>query len=141
MGFFDDVPEEITPKLLKKWGFYKDRWGSPQDRKLPTSVFYEKCIYDDINGTVVVATIKYFPKDFDRYTSFKLSRDWYGWGFGAGKFVVIYEHSYWEPDEKNPCHGDTRIFDAFHPLCYEEMKAALIKDLKSKDYNVKNMKI
>lgn len=140
MGFFDAPEENITPTFLKKCGFYKDRWGGLQDRKKPTSVFYEKLIYDE-DKTHVLATIKYFPNQFDGYTNFGISRGWYGHGFGAGKFVVTYEDHFWVPNKENPNYIDTRVFDAFHRLCYEPMIEEFAADLKEKGYNIKEINL
>lgn len=152
MSIFDTVTKhaskrKISHNFLKKHGFYIDRWAGPKDRQQPSSVFYEALIssYDGIikrwdDDHSVLATIKYFPEDFDRYTNFNTNRniaDQNGTGFGvvAGKLVITYEDSYWS--DKVMGEGifkDTMIFECkTHEDFYNAIELFNI-DLKEKDY-------
>ena len=117
MGIFDTVTakiskRKITKNFLKKHGFYADRWGGPHDREKDTSVFYEALYSMDVgifpysNGDhVIVATIKWFPEDFNGYTT--IGKTW-GRGNVAGKLVIAYEDRTWEDTE---FYNECKIFD------------------------------
>ena len=153
MSIFDTVTKhaskrKISYNFLKKHGFYVDRWGGPRDRQLPTSVFYEALVssYDGIikkwdNDHSVLATIKYFPEDFDRYTNFNTNyyyrEDQNGTGLGvvAGKLVITYEDSYWSDLVMGEgIYKDTMIFDCkTHEDFYNAIELFNI-DLRENDY-------
>lgn len=106
---------KITKNFLKKHFFHVDRWGGPQDREKDTSIFYEALYADGIgivkNGIAIYsvhATIKYFPDEFDGYTT--IGKTW-GRGNVAGKLVITYEDDI--PFEYNEKIGwtDTLVFD------------------------------
>ena len=141
---------KITNGFLKKNGFYVDRWGGPRDRQLPTSVFYEALVssYDGIikandEDHSVLATIKYFPEDFDRYTNFNTNHyyreDQNGTGFGvvAGKLVITYDVGYWSDKVMGEgIYKDTMIFDCkTHADFYDAIDCFNI-DLIEKDYTL-----
>lgn len=115
-----DLPKKtsgrkITKIFLKKHHFYADRWGGPHDREKDTSVFYEALYNDEIGifphftkNRIVIATIKYFPEEFDGYTT--IGRTW-GHGNVAGKLVITYENDLsFEYNEKIGW-TDTLVFD------------------------------
>lgn len=106
-----DLPKKtsdhkITKNFLKKHRFYVDRWGGLRDREKDTSVFYEALYNDEIGifprftkNRIVIATIKYFPEEFDGYTT--IGKTW-GHGNVAGKLVITYENDLsFEYNEKN----------------------------------------
>ena len=143
MGIFDTVTakiskRKITKNFLKKHGFYADRWGGPHDREKETSIFYEALYADGVGickrwSSVysIQATIKYFPEDFDGYTT--IGRDW-GRGNVAGKLVITYEND--RTFEYNEKIGwtDTLIFDCkTHTDFYAAIDCFNI-DLMQKDY-------
>lgn len=106
---------KITKYFLKKHRFYVDHWGGPHDRLLDTSIFYEALYNDEIGifpysikDHIVIATIKYFPDDFDGYTT--IGKTW-GRGNVAGKLVITYEND--RTFEYNEKIGwtDTLVFD------------------------------
>ena len=152
MSIFDTVTKhtskrKISHNFLKKQRFYVDRWGGLRDRQLPTSVFYEALVssYDGIikkwdENHSVLATIKYFPEDFDRYTNFNTNtnhEDQNGIGFGvvAGKLVITYEDSYWSDKVMGEgIYKDTMIFECkTHEDFYNAIELFNI-DLIEKDY-------
>lgn len=115
-----DLPKKtsgrkITKNFLKKHHFYADRWGGPHDREKDTSVFYEALYNDEIGifprftkNRIVIATIKYFPEEFDGYTT--IGKTW-GHGNVAGKLVITYENDLsFEYNEKIGW-TDTLVFD------------------------------
>lgn len=115
-----DLPKKtsgrkITKNFLKKHGFYADRWGGPHDLEKETSVFYEALYNDEIGifprftkNLIVIATIKYFPEEFDGYTT--IGKTW-GHGNVAGKLVITYENDLsFEYNEKIGW-TDTLVFD------------------------------
>ena len=115
MSIFDTTKEylkrKITKNFLKKHGFYADRWGGPHDRERETTTFYE-CIVgcDGIiplhdMETTAIATIWYFPEDFDGYTT--IGNTW-GYGKVAGKIVITYEDHTWEDTE---FYNERKVFD------------------------------
>ena len=139
---------KITKNFLKKHGFYADRWGGPRDRQLPTSVFYEALVnsYDGVikmwdEDRSVIATVKYFPEDFDRCTNFNTNHyyreDQNGTGLGvvAGKLVITYEDAYWSDKVMGEgIYKDTMIFDCkTHADFYDAIDCFNI-DLIEKDY-------
>lgn len=106
---------KITKNFLKKHRFYVDRWGSLQDREKDTSVFYEALYNDEIGifprfvlDRIVIATIKYFPEDFDGYTT--IGKNW-GRGNVAGKLVITYEQDLTFVWNEKIGWTDTLIFD------------------------------
>lgn len=115
-----DLPEKvsnrkITKNFLKKHRFYADRWGGLQDREKDTSVFYEALYNDEIGifprfvlNRIVIATIKYFPENFDGYTT--IGKNW-GRGNVAGKLVITYEHDLTFVWNEKIGWTDTLIFD------------------------------
>lgn len=139
---------KITNSFLKNHGFYVDRWGGPMDRLLSTSVFYEALVssYDGIikrwdDDHSVLATIKYFPEDFDRYTNFNTNHyyreDQNGAGFGvvAGKLVITYEDAYWSDKVMGEgIYKDTMIFDCKTHVDFFDAIDTFNNDLIEKDY-------
>lgn len=139
---------KITNSFLKNHGFYVDRWGGPMDRLLSTSVFYEALVssYDGIikrwdDDHSVLATIKYFPEDFDRYTNFNTNHyyreDQNGAGFGvvAGKLVITYEDAYWSDKVMGEgIYKDTMIFDCKTHADFFDAIDTFNNDLIEKDY-------
>jgi hypothetical protein len=139
---------KITKNFLKNHGFYVDRWGGPQDRKKPTSVFYEALVssYDGIikkrdNDHSVLATIKYFPEDFDGYTNFNTNHyyreDQNGTGFGvvAGKLVITYDDMYWCDNVIGEgIFKDTMIFECKTHTDFYKAIEVFNFDLIDKDY-------
>lgn len=129
---------KITKNFLKKHGFYVDRWGGPHDREKETSVFYE-ALYSDGIGICkrwssvysIQATIKYFPEEFDGYTT--IGKNW-GRGNAAGKLVITYENDLaFEYNEKIGW-TDTVIFDCkTHADFYNAIDCFNV-DLLSKGY-------
>ena len=129
---------KITKNFLKKHGFYVDRWGGPHDREKETSIFYEAQYADGIGickrwSSVysIQATIKYFPEEFDGYTT--IGKTW-GRGNVAGKLVITYEND--RSFEYDDNHGwtDTVIFDCkTHADFYDAIDYFNI-DLIEKDY-------
>jgi hypothetical protein len=155
MGIFDELTKhskhtskrKITKNFLKTHGFYVDRWGGLEARKKPTSVFYEALVssYDGIikyndKDHSVLATIKYFPEDFDGYTNFNTNRnkaDQNGQGFGvvAGKLVITYEDEYWSDVAVGKgIYKDTMIFECKTHKDFYEAIDELNFDLRRKDY-------
>lgn len=136
---------KITKNFLKKHGFYVDRWGGLQDRKKPTSIFYEALVGDngiiplDDLETTPIATIKYFPADFDGYTNFnttnKDGQKGIGFGVVAGKLVITYEDMYWCDNVTGEgTFKDTVIFDCKTHTDFYDAIAIFNIDLNSKDY-------
>lgn len=116
MSIFDTTKEylkrKITKNFLKKHGFYADRWGGPHDRERKTTTFYEALYSMDVGifpytneDHVTAATIKYFPEEFDGYTT--IGKNW-GYGKVAGKLVIAYEDRTWEDAE---FYDELKIFD------------------------------
>lgn len=106
---------KITKNFLKKHGFYADRWGGPHDRERETTTFYEALYSMDIGifpysdeDHTVTATIKYFPDEFDGYTT--IGNTW-GYGKVAGKIVITYENDRTFEYNENIGWTDTMIFD------------------------------
>lgn len=136
---------KITKNFLKKHGFYADHWGGPQDRKKPTSVFYEALVGD--NGIIPfndletgpIATIKYFPVDFDGYTNFNTTNkdDQKGIGVGvvAGKLVITYDDMYWCDNVTGEgIFKDTMIFECKTHTDFYKAIEVFNFDLIDKDY-------
>ena len=78
MGLFDTYStvrrgnQKITPNFLKKLGFKKCHWGSPQHWNNPRSEFWEKILVVDKNDEEFYnhsATLFYFPPEFDGYVT------------------------------------------------------------------------
>lgn len=129
---------KITKTFLKKHGFYVDRWGGPHDRERDTSVFCEATYADGI-GIVgknvdvysIQATIKYFPEEFDGYTT--IGKTW-GRGNVAGKLVITYENTLVFEYNEDIGWTDTLIFDCkTHADFYDAIDYFNI-DLIEKDY-------
>lgn len=106
---------KITKSFLKKHGFYVDRWGGPHDRERETTTFYEALYSMDIGifpysneDHTVTATIKYFPDEFDGYTT--IGKNW-GRGNVAGKLVITYENDRSFEFDEPYVWDDTIIFD------------------------------
>ena len=112
---------KITKNFLKKHGFYTDRWGGPHDRERKTTTFYEALYNDEIGifprfdeDHIAIATIWYFPEDFDGYANIRVfnpeeNRTYYhGRGHVAGKLVITYENRTWE-DAK--FYEERKVFD------------------------------
>lgn len=135
---FTSTNRKITKNFLKKHHFYVDRWGRPNDREKETSVFYEALYSMDVGifpysntDHTITATIKYFPEEFDGYTT--IGRNW-GRGNVAGRLVITYENdlAFEYTDE----HGwtDTLVFDCkTHTDFYEAIEIFNL-DLIAKDY-------
>ena len=117
-----DLPKKtsgrkITKNFLKKHHFYADRWGGPQDREKETSVFYE-ALYSDGVGICkrwpddsIQASIKYFPEEFDGYTTIGNNCNDWGRGNVAGKLVITYENGLSFEFDEPYVWNDTMIFD------------------------------
>ena len=112
---------KITKNFLKKHGFYADRWGGPHDRERETTTFYEALYSTDVGifpytdeNHVTIATIWYFPEDFDGYSNIRVfnskeNRTYYhGHGHVAGKLVITYENRTWEDAE---FYNERKVFD------------------------------
>lgn len=106
---------KITKNFLKKHGFYVDRWGGPHDRERKTTTFYEALYSTDVGifpytneDHVTAATIKYFPEEFDGYTT--IGKNW-GHGNVAGKLVITYENNTSFEFDEPYVWDDTMIFD------------------------------
>ena len=135
---FTSTNRKITKSFLKKHHFYADRWGGPQDREKDTSVFYEALYNDEIGifpysvkDHIVIATIKYFPEEFDGYTT--IGKNW-GRGNVTGKLVITYENdlAFEYTDERG--WTDTLIFNCkTHADFYEAIEIFNL-DLIAKDY-------
>ena len=129
---------KITKNFLKKHGFYVDRWGGPHDREKETSVFYEALYSMDIGifpysdeGHTIVATIKYFPEEFDGYTT--IGETW-SRGNVAGKLVITYENGRAFECGEPIGWTDTMIFDCkTHTDFYDAIDCFNI-DLIKKEY-------
>lgn len=129
---------KITKNFFKKHGFYADRWGGPHDRERETTTFYEALYSMDIGilpysdvGHTITATIKYFPEEFDGYTT--IGNTW-GHGNVAGKLVITYENdrTFEYTDERG--WTDTLIFNCkTHSDFYEAIEIFNF-DLIAKDY-------
>ena len=135
---FTSTNRKITKNFFKKHHFCADRWGGPHDREKDTSVFYEALYNDEIGifpysvkDHIVIATIKYFPDDFDGYTT--IGKNW-GRGNVAGKLVITYENDL--TFEYNEYRGwtDTLIFDCKTHADFYKAIEILNFDLISKDY-------
>jgi hypothetical protein len=131
----------ITENFLKTHHFHKDRWGGPEDRKKPTSIFYEALYSCDIGifpysdeEHSVTATIMYFPEDFDGYTTIGNICDNWGRGNVAGKLVITYENdrTFEYTDERG--WTDTLIFDCKTHANFHDIITIFNDDLIKKDY-------
>lgn len=142
---FTSTNRKITKNFLKKHGFYADRWGGPHDREKDTSIFYE-ALYSDGIGIVrndedvysIQATIKYFPEEFDGYTTIGNNCNKWGRGNVAGKLVITYENdrTFEYTDERG--WTDTLIFDCkTHADFYKAIELFNL-DLTAKDYETIN---
>lgn len=112
-----------------------DRWGSPEDRKKPTSIFYEYIVAGRCEPfpfeTITIASIKYFPEDFDGYTT--IGRTW-GRGNVAGKLVITYENgSTFEYTEQRG-FTDVLIFDCETYSDFHDAITVFNHDLIEKGY-------
>lgn len=129
---------KITKNFLKKHGFYVDRWGGPYDRERETTTFYEALYSMDVGifpytneDHVAAATIKYFPEEFDGYTT--IGKNW-GHGNVAGKLVITYENGRSFEFDEHYVWDDTMIFDCkTHADFYDAIDCFNI-DLIEKDY-------
>jgi hypothetical protein len=129
---------KITKNFLKKHRFYADRWGGPYDRERKTTTFYE-ALYNDTIGVFPytdvrhspTATIKYFPEEFDGYTT--IGNTW-GHGNVAGKLVITYENdiTFEYTDERG--WTDTLIFDCKTHADFYKAIEIFNFDLIAKDY-------
>lgn len=144
---------KITKSFLKNRFFYEDRWGGPNDRVLDTSVFWERLIYvTDLEDPLedeafmlplmnITATIKWFPPEFDRYTTYRqgLGRDAIYWGHGnvAGKLVIDYEKYNWEDGETFTSY---KIFDCPTTDVFELAMDIFAADLAKKKLRMLNRK-
>lgn len=135
---FTSTNRKITKNFLKKHHFYADRWGGPHDREKDTSIFYEALYSMDVGifpysdvGHTITATIKYFPEEFDGYTT--IGRNW-GHGNVAGKLVITYENdcTFEYTDERS--WTDTLIFDCKTHADFYEAIEIFNFDLIAKDY-------
>lgn len=129
---------KITKNFLKKHRFYADRWGGLQDREKDTSVFYEALYNDEIGifprfvlDRIVIATIKYFPEDFDGYTT--IGKNW-GRGNVAGKLVITYEHDLTFVWNEKIGWTDTLIFDCKTHSDFKDAIECFNIDLIQKGY-------
>lgn len=140
MGIFTEAKQtfsnrKITKTFIKQHKFYMDRWGGPEDRKKPTSIFYEYIVTGRCEPfpfeTVTIATIKYFPEDFDGYTT--IGRTW-GHGNVAGKLVITYENgSTFEYTEQRG-FTDTLIFNCKTHSDFHDAITVFNHDLIGKGY-------
>ena len=130
---------KITKNFLKKHGFYTGRWGGPHDREKETSIFHEALYSMDIGifpysdeGHTIVATIKYFPEEFDGYTT--IGETW-SRGNVAGKLVITYEDAYWSDKVMGEgIYKDTMIFDCKTHADFHNAIDTFNIDLIEKDY-------
>lgn len=139
---FSSTNRKITKSFLKKHHFYIDRWGGPHDREKDTSIFYE-ALYSDGIGIVrndedvysIQATIKYFPEEFDGYTT--IGNNW-GRGNVAGKLVITYENdrTFEYTDERG--WTDTLIFDCKTHADFYKVIELFNFDLIAKGYETIN---
>lgn len=142
---FTSTNRKITKNFLKKHGFYADRWGGPQDRKKDTSIFYEALYndeigifpYSDVNHTIT-ATIKYFPEEFDGYTTIGNNCNNWGRGNVAGKLVITYENDRTFEYTNERGWTDTLIFDCKTHTYFYKVIEIFNFDLIAKDYETIN---
>lgn len=116
--------------------------GGPHDREKDTSIFYE-ALYSDGIGIVrndedvysIQATIKYFPEEFDGYTT--IGKTW-GRGNVAGKLVITYENdmTFEYTDERG--WTDTLIFDCKTHTDFHKAIELFNFDLIAKGYKTIN---
>lgn len=141
---FTSTNRKITKHFLKKHGFYADRWGGPHDREKETSIFYE-ALYADGVGIVktnadtiysIQATIKYFPEEFDGYTT--IGRTW-GRGNVAGKLVITYENDRTFEYTNERGWTDTLIFDCKTHADFYKAIEMFNFDLIAKGYDTINL--
>ena len=129
---------KITKNFLKKHGFYVDRWGGLYDRERKTTTFYEALYSMEVGifpytneDHVTAATIKYFPEEFDGYTT--IGKNW-GHGNVAGKLVITYENDNTFEYGEEIGWTDTMVFDCkTHADFYNAIDCFNI-DLLSKEY-------
>lgn len=139
---FTSTNRKITKNFLKKHGFYTDRWGGPHDRERDTTTFYEALYADgigivrkDLDAYSIQATIKYFPEDFDGYTT--IGRTW-GHGNVAGKLVITYENDRSFENIDNRGWTDTLIFDCKTHTDFHKAIELFNFDLIAKGYETIN---
>lgn len=140
---FTSTNRKITKNFLKKYGFYADRWGGPHDREKDTSVFYEALYADgigivrsDVDAYSIQATIKYFPEEFDGYTT--IGRKW-GHGNVAGKLVITYENDLAFEYNEERGWTDTLIFDCKTHTDFYDAIELFNFDLMTKGYDIINL--
>lgn len=139
---FTSTNRKITKNFLKKYHFYVDRWGGPNDREKETSVFYEALYNDEIGifpysvkDHIVIATIKYFPEEFDGYTT--IGKTW-GRGNVAGKLVITYENDLAFEYNEDRGWTDTLIFDCKTHIDFHKAIEIFNFDLIAKGYETIN---
>ena len=139
---FTSTNRKITKNFLKKYNFYVDRWGGPHDREKDTSVFYEALYNDEIGifpysvkDNIVIATIKYFPEEFDGYTT--IGKTW-GRGNVAGKLVITYENDLAFEYNEDRGWTDTLIFDCKTHIDFHKAIELFNFDLIAKGYETIN---
>lgn len=136
---FTSTNRKITKHFLKKHGFYTDRWGAPYDRERETTTFYEALYNDEIGvfpysdeDHIVIATIKYFPEEFDGYTT--IGKTW-GHGNVAGKLVITYENDLAFEYNEDRGWTDTLIFDCKTHTDFHKAIELFNFDLIAKGYD------
>lgn len=139
---FTSTNRKITKNFLKKHHFYTDRWGGPHDRERETTTFYEALYSMDIGifpysneDHSVTATIKYFPEEFDGYTT--IGKTW-GHGNVAGKLVITYENDRTFEYDEDRGWTDTLIFDCKTHTDFHKAIELFNFDLIAKGYETIN---
>lgn len=139
---FTSTNRKITKNFLKKHHFYTDRWGGPHDREKESSTFYEALYNDEIGifpysvkDHIVIATIKYFPEEFDGYTT--IGKTW-GHGNVAGKLVITYENDLAFEYNEDRGWTDTLIFDCKTHTDFHKAIELFNFDLIAKGYETIN---
>ena len=139
---FTSTNRNITKSFLKKHHFYVDRWGGPHDRERETTTFYEALYSMDVGifpysdvGHTITATIKYFPEEFDGYTT--IGKTW-GRGNVAGKLVITYENDRSFENIDNRGWTDTLIFDCKTHTDFHKAIELFNFDLIAKGYETIN---
>ena len=126
-------------------GFIQTVGGGPHDREKETSVFYEALYADgigivrkDLDAYSIQATIKYFPEEFDGYTTIGNNCNNWGRGNVAGKLVITYEND--RTFEYTDEHGwtDTLVFDCKTHADFHKVIEIFNFDLIAKGYETIN---
>lgn len=140
---FTSTNRKITKNFLKKYHFCADRWCGPLDRERESTTFYEALYsmdvgifpYSDVSHTIT-ATIKYFPEEFDGYTT--IGKTW-GRGNVAGKLVITYENDMTFEYNEDRGWTDTMIFDCKTHTDFYKAIELFNFDLIAKGYDTINL--